>query len=188
MIDTIIALIRGAADVETARAGLLAAPFEFSEVQANFILDMQLRRLTQLEGQKLRDELAELRTTIKELESILKSKAKLNGVIKDRAHRAARQVRRRAPDAPHGRQRRDRRARPHRRRRGRRRPHEEGLHQDRRQRRVPPAGPRRARRAAAAATATTTTSTSCSPRPRTRTCCCSRTGARCTGSAPTRSR
>jgi DNA gyrase subunit A len=82
MIDAIIALIRGAADVETARAGLIAAPFEFSEVQANYILDMQLRRLTQLEGQKLRDELAELRTTIKELDSILKSKAKLNGVIK----------------------------------------------------------------------------------------------------------
>ena len=58
MIDAIIALIRGAADVETARAGLMAKPFEFSEIQANYILDMQLRRLTQLEGQKLRDELA----------------------------------------------------------------------------------------------------------------------------------
>jgi DNA gyrase subunit A len=82
MIDAIIALIRGAADVETARAGLIATPFEFTEIQANYILDMQLRRLTQLEGQKLRDELGELREQIKELESILKSKAKLNGVIK----------------------------------------------------------------------------------------------------------
>ena len=53
MIDAVIALIRGAADVDTARTGLMAAPFEFSEVQANYILDMQLRRLTQLEGQKL---------------------------------------------------------------------------------------------------------------------------------------
>ena len=60
MIDAIIALIRGAADVETARTGLMAKPFEFSEIQANYILDMQLRRLTQLEGQKLRDELDEL--------------------------------------------------------------------------------------------------------------------------------
>ena len=57
MIDAIIALIRGAADVDTARAGLMAKPFEFTEIQANYILDMQLRRLTQLEGQKLRDEL-----------------------------------------------------------------------------------------------------------------------------------
>ncbi len=82
MIDAIIALIRAAADVDAARTGLMAAPFEFSETQANYILDMQLRRLTQLEGQKLRDELAELQTTIKELNAILKSKAKLRGVIK----------------------------------------------------------------------------------------------------------
>ncbi|MEI8000460.1 MAG: DNA gyrase subunit A [Actinomycetes bacterium] len=83
MIDAIIALIRGAADVETARTGLMATPFEFSEIQANYILDMQLRRLTQLEGKKLRDELVELQETIKELESILASKPKLFGVIKD---------------------------------------------------------------------------------------------------------
>src|SRR4051812_46425227 len=50
MIDAIIALIRGADDVETARRGLMAPPFEFTEIQANYILDMQLRRLTQLEG------------------------------------------------------------------------------------------------------------------------------------------
>ena len=82
MIDAIIALIRAAADVETARTGLMAKPFEFSELQANYILDMQLRRLTQLEGKKLRDELEELRATIKELQSILDSKSKLHGVIK----------------------------------------------------------------------------------------------------------
>jgi DNA gyrase subunit A len=58
-------------------------PFGFTEIQANFILDMQLRRLTQLEGQKLRDELEELKAVIKELESILKSKTKLRKVIKD---------------------------------------------------------------------------------------------------------
>jgi DNA gyrase subunit A len=81
MIDAIIELIRGAADVDEARAGLMAKPFGFSEIQANFILDMQLRRLTQLEGQKLRDELAELQERIKELESILRSKKKLNTVI-----------------------------------------------------------------------------------------------------------
>ena len=83
MIDAIIELIRGAKDVETARAGLMKKPFAFSDIQAGFILDMQLRRLTQLEGQKLRDELAELQATIKGLESILKSKPKLRNVIKD---------------------------------------------------------------------------------------------------------
>jgi DNA gyrase subunit A len=82
MIDAIIELIRGAADVDTARTGLMAKPFEFSETQANFILDMQLRRLTQLEGKKLRDELAEVQEAIKELESILKSKKKLHTVVK----------------------------------------------------------------------------------------------------------
>jgi DNA gyrase subunit A len=83
MLDAVITLIRGAADVEVARAGLMAKPFSFSEIQANHILDMPLRRLTALERQKLVDELAELRDTIKELESILKSKPKLRKVIKD---------------------------------------------------------------------------------------------------------
>jgi DNA gyrase subunit A len=83
MIDAIIELIKKAADVETARAGLMKKPFGFSDIQAGFILDMQLRRLTQLEGKKLRDELAELQATIKELQAILKSKPKLRKVIKD---------------------------------------------------------------------------------------------------------
>jgi DNA gyrase subunit A len=83
MLDEVIKLIRGAADVDTARAGLMAKPFEFSEIQANHILDMPLRRLTALERQKLVDELTELRETIKELESILKSKPKLRKVIKE---------------------------------------------------------------------------------------------------------
>ena len=83
MIDAIIALIRGSVDVDVARQGLMVAPFEFSEIQAQHILDMQLRRLTQLDGQKLRDELAELQERIKELQTILDSPAKLDGVIKD---------------------------------------------------------------------------------------------------------
>lgn len=63
-IDAIIKLIKAAADVEAARKGLMAKPFAFSEIQANYILDMQLRRLTQLEGEKLRKELAELQEQI----------------------------------------------------------------------------------------------------------------------------
>ena len=82
MIDAIIALIRGSEDAEAAKNGLMAAPFEFTDVQAQHILDMQLRRLTQLDGKKLRDELEELRATIAELQSILDDPAKLAGVIK----------------------------------------------------------------------------------------------------------
>jgi DNA gyrase subunit A len=82
MLDEVIALIRGSADVDTARAGLMAEPFSFSEIQANHILDMPLRRLTGLERQKLADEYGELQTTIAELESILGDEAKLRGVIK----------------------------------------------------------------------------------------------------------
>jgi DNA gyrase subunit A len=72
-IDEIIALIRGSEDTDAARQGLMAKPFEFTETQANHILDMQLRRLAQLEGQKLRDELAELQKQITALEAILAS-------------------------------------------------------------------------------------------------------------------
>jgi DNA gyrase subunit A len=82
MLDEVIALIRGSADVDAARAGLMAAPFDFSEIQANHILDMPLRRLTGLERQKLIDEFAELNATIAELEGILADPAKLRGVIK----------------------------------------------------------------------------------------------------------
>jgi DNA gyrase subunit A len=81
MIDAIVALIRGSEDADAAREGLMGEAFGFSEIQARHILDMQLRRLAQLEGQKLRDELAELMETIAELESILNSDAKLRGVI-----------------------------------------------------------------------------------------------------------
>jgi DNA gyrase subunit A len=82
-IDEIIALIRGSESADAARSGLMAKPYEFSEIQANHILDMQLRRLAQLEHQKLKDEYEELAATIKELESILASDSKLRGVIKD---------------------------------------------------------------------------------------------------------
>jgi DNA gyrase subunit A len=82
MIDAIIALIRGSDDRSAARAGLMAAPFEFTEIQSNHILDLTLGRLTRLGRQELEAELAELRATIAELMSILADDTKLRGVIK----------------------------------------------------------------------------------------------------------
>jgi len=83
LIDEIIAAIRASADKQEARERLMAAPFEFSDVQAEHILDMQLSRLTRLGREQLENELAELRETIAELEAILADEGKLRQVIKD---------------------------------------------------------------------------------------------------------
>lgn len=82
MIDAIIALIRGSEDAQAAREGLMAEPFSFSELQAQYILDMQLRRLTRLARIDLETELAGLQETISELERILNDPVVLRGVIK----------------------------------------------------------------------------------------------------------
>ncbi len=82
-IDEIIRIIRESADTAAARTALMGEEFEFSEIQANHILDMPLRRLTNLEHQKLVDEADELASTIQELEEILGNEAKLRQVIKD---------------------------------------------------------------------------------------------------------
>ena len=82
-IDAVIKVIRGSKDADEARTKLMAKQFGFSEIQANHILDMPLRRLTGLERQKLLDEAKQLRATIKELEEILGSDKKLRTVIKD---------------------------------------------------------------------------------------------------------
>ena len=81
-IDDIIALIRGSADRATAREGLMGEDFAFSEVQANHILDMQLARLTRLGRTNLEERMAELLSTIAELEEILADEDRLRGVIK----------------------------------------------------------------------------------------------------------
>jgi DNA gyrase subunit A len=81
MLDLVIAAIRGSDDRGAARVALMAAPFEFSEEQANHILDMTLGRLTRLGRSELEDEMAKLRETIAELQSILASDVKLRGVI-----------------------------------------------------------------------------------------------------------
>ena len=83
MLDQVIATIRGSDDRPAARAALMSAPFDFSEEQANHILDMTLGRLTRLGRSELEDEMRKLRETIAELQSILASDVKLRGVIAD---------------------------------------------------------------------------------------------------------
>ena len=83
VIDEIIALIRASDDAQAAKQALMAEPFEFSEVQAVDILDMQLRQLTRLSRIDLERELGEVRDAIKELEAILADDALLRSVIKD---------------------------------------------------------------------------------------------------------
>ena len=83
VIDEIIALIRGSEDANAAKDGLMAPPFEFSEIQAVDILDMQLRRLTRLSRIDLETELAEAQATIGELDAILADPVLLRSVIKD---------------------------------------------------------------------------------------------------------
>ena len=83
VIDAIIALIRASDDVAAARDGLMAAPYEFSEIQANDILDMQLRQLTRLSRLDLQSELDETRAKIIDLQEILDNIDRLNTVIRD---------------------------------------------------------------------------------------------------------
>ncbi len=71
-IDEVIAIIRSSADTEEASARL-QADLTLTEIQAEHILEMQLRRLTALEVQKLIDELVELRKRIAEYEKLLGS-------------------------------------------------------------------------------------------------------------------
>ena len=71
-LDAVIQTIRESPDVETARERLIER-FGLTEVQAQAILDMQLRRLTGLERQKLEDEYAELLKRISYLEGLLAS-------------------------------------------------------------------------------------------------------------------
>ena len=69
-IDEVIQLIRGSDDAATARARLIDV-FDLSEVQATYILDLQLRRLTKFSRIELESEKAELERQIEELRAIL---------------------------------------------------------------------------------------------------------------------
>ncbi len=81
-LDAIIKLIRGSKSPAEAKAGLIET-LEFSDRQAQAILDMQFQRLTQLERQKILDELKEIQEKIAELQEILASEKMLKQVIVD---------------------------------------------------------------------------------------------------------
>ncbi len=81
-LDEVIATIRAAADVDAARSALVAR-FKLTEVQANAILEMQLRRLAALERKKIEDEYRSVIQLISELEDLLANPRKILQVIKD---------------------------------------------------------------------------------------------------------
>ena len=81
-IDAVIKLIRAAKDDEVARNGLMSS-FGLTEIQANAILEMRLRRLTGLEREKIETELAELLEKIAEYKAILASEERILGIIRD---------------------------------------------------------------------------------------------------------
>src|SRR6266536_3280199 len=81
-IDEVIRIIRGARDSEDARAKLMKR-FELSEIQANHILDMPLRRLTRLARSELEQEHKELLERIGYLKGLLADPSKVRGVIKE---------------------------------------------------------------------------------------------------------
>ncbi len=81
-IDAVIKLIRAAKSDDEARTGLMNN-FKLSEIQANAILEMKLRRLTGLEREKIENELNDLLKLIEELRGILASDSKVLEVIKN---------------------------------------------------------------------------------------------------------
>lgn len=81
-IDAVIALIKAAKNAEDAKYGLIDR-FQFSEVQAQAILDMRLQRLTGLERDKILDEFKHILQTIEELKKLLGSETLIFNLIKN---------------------------------------------------------------------------------------------------------
>ncbi len=93
-IDAIIETIRNSQDVESARNNLVQT-FDLTEIQAQAILDMQLRRLAALERQRLDEEYNDLLATIAQLEDLLQNPQKIRNEIK----KETREVKRKHVDA-----------------------------------------------------------------------------------------
>lgn len=81
-IDEVVAIIRGADDDDDAKNKLMSR-FGLSEIQANSILEMRLRRLTGLEREKIEEELKQLLLEIEDLKAILASNERVLNIIKE---------------------------------------------------------------------------------------------------------
>ena len=81
-VDEVIRIIKASADKNEAVLGLTTA-FELDEKQANAILEMRLQRLTSLEVEKLKDELAALQATIADLKDILANESRVMQIIRE---------------------------------------------------------------------------------------------------------
>ena len=81
-LDEVIVLIRGSADTDTARTGLMER-FALSEIQAQAILDLRLARLTGLARKEIEDEHADLQERIAELRAILGDPARVDALIRE---------------------------------------------------------------------------------------------------------
>ncbi len=81
-LDEVIKIIRGSRDADEARTKLMTK-FKLSEIQANHILDMPLRRLTRLAREELEAEHKELLATIRRLKALLKDPKKIRALIKE---------------------------------------------------------------------------------------------------------
>ena len=89
-IDEVVRLIRTSENVQAAKDGLMSR-FALSDLQATFILDTQLRRLTRYDRLELEAEQSRLRTEIAELSRILDDEGVLRQVVSDELAAVARQ-------------------------------------------------------------------------------------------------
>ena len=81
-LDAVIALIRNSPDANEARTGLMSL-LDVDEIQAQEILNMQLRRLAALERQKIIDDLAGIEVEIADLEDILANEARQRSIVSE---------------------------------------------------------------------------------------------------------
>jgi DNA gyrase subunit A len=81
-LDEVIALIRASETVDVAKAGLIEL-LDIDEIQAQAILDMQLRRLAALERQRIVDDLAKIEAEIADLEDILAKPERQRAIVRD---------------------------------------------------------------------------------------------------------